>query len=68
MPVPRRISRIAGQFAPRTIAMIESPAFRVLSLSAHRILARLEIELAHHGGKDNGALPCTYDGRCPALC
>ncbi len=29
-------------------------------MSAHRILDRLEIELAHHGGHDNGALPVTY--------
>jgi hypothetical protein len=41
--------------------MLESPAYRVLSLSAHRILARLEIELAHHGGNDNGKLPTTYE-------
>ena len=41
--------------------MIESPAFSVLSLTARRILDRLEIELAKHGGRDNGKLPCTYD-------
>ena len=40
--------------------MLESPAYRVMSLSAHRLLARVEIELAHHGGHDNGALPVTY--------
>jgi hypothetical protein len=40
---------------------MESPAFRALSHSAHRILDRLEIELAHHGGNDNGRLPCTFD-------
>src|SRR5262249_28757775 len=45
----------------RTIEMLESPAYQVLSLHAHRILARLEIEHAHHGGNDNGRLPCTYD-------
>jgi hypothetical protein len=33
----------------------------VLSLSARRILDRLEIELADHGGVDNGRLPVTYD-------
>jgi hypothetical protein len=55
-----RRTKIAGQFAPRTIEMLESPAFRVLSLSARRVLDRLEIELAHHGGQDNGKLPCTY--------
>ena len=52
---------IAGQFAPRLIEMLESPAHRVLSLSARRVLDRLEIELAHHGGADNGKLPVTYD-------
>jgi DNA-binding transcriptional MocR family regulator len=26
-----------------------------------RFLARLEIEMAHHGGNDNGRLPVTYD-------
>jgi hypothetical protein len=55
-----RRTRIAGQFAARTIEMLESPAFRVLSLSARRVLDRLEIELAHHGGQDNGKLPVTY--------
>jgi len=54
-------NRIAGQFSARTVEMLESPAYRVLSLHAHRILARLEIEHAHHGGSDNGRLPCTYD-------
>ena len=54
-------SSISGQFAPRVVEMIESPAFRILSLSALRVLSRVEIELAHHGGKDNGRLPITYD-------
>ena len=39
--------------------MLESPAYRALSLSAHRIIARIEIELSRHGGNDNGALPVT---------
>ncbi|PZV36480.1 hypothetical protein [Mesorhizobium kowhaii] len=52
---------ISGQFAWRLIEMEESPAYRALSLSGHRILARLEIELGHHGGNDNGKLPTTYD-------
>jgi hypothetical protein len=51
-------NKISGQFAWRTIEMMESPAFRVLSHSARRILDRLEIEIAHHGGNDNGRLPC----------
>jgi hypothetical protein len=57
----RTKSRISGAWSWRTIEMMESPAFRVLSHSARRILDRLEIELAHHGGNDNGRLPCTFD-------
>jgi hypothetical protein len=56
-----RRTSIGGQFAARLIEMIESPAFRVLSLSARRVLDRVEIEFAHHGGTDNGRLPVTYD-------
>ena len=33
----------------------------VLSLTGRRILDRLEVELARHGGKDNGSLPVTHD-------
>jgi hypothetical protein len=57
----RRRTTIGGQFAPRLIEMLESPAYRALSLSAHRVLARIEIEFAHHGGTQNGTLPVTYD-------
>jgi hypothetical protein len=56
----QRRTAIGGQFAPRTIEMLRSPAWRVLSLSARRVLDRLEIELADHGGTDNGKLPVTY--------
>ena len=41
--------------------MIKSPAWSVLSLSARRVLDRIEIEHADHGGYDNGRLPVTYD-------
>jgi hypothetical protein len=57
---PYRRSKIAGQFAPRLIEMIDAPPFRVLSLSARRILDRLEIELGAHAGRDNGRLPVTF--------
>src|SRR5262245_1325771 len=57
----RRRTKIDEQFAVRTIPMLESPAYRALSLSAHRVLSRIEIEHAHHGGADNGKLPVTYD-------
>jgi hypothetical protein len=51
---------IPGQFSWRLIEMLESPAFRALSLSARKVLDRLEIELHHHGGNDNGKLATTY--------
>jgi hypothetical protein len=56
-----RHAKISGQFAPRLVEMLRSPAYRVLSVSAHRVLARIEIELADHGGNDNGRLPVTFD-------
>ena len=58
---PRRRNRILGQFSARSIEMMESPAFQMLSLAGHRVLARIEIEHAHHGGNDNGRLPVTFD-------
>jgi len=54
-------NRIPGQFSARLIEMLESPAYRVLSLSARRVIERVEIEHAHHGGKENGRLPVTFD-------
>ncbi len=40
--------------------MLQSFAYRELSLSGHRVLARIELELAAHGGTSNGKLPVTY--------
>lgn len=51
---------IPAPFAWRTIEMLRSPAMSVLSLTGRRILDRIEIELAGHGGNDNGSLPVTY--------
>jgi hypothetical protein len=59
--VTKRKNKIGGQFAPRLVEMLESQAYRALSLSGHRILARIEIEMANHGGNDNGKLPVTFD-------
>jgi len=58
--VSRGKNKIGGQFAPRLVEMLESPPYRALSLSAHRVLARIEIEIANHGGNDNGKLPVTF--------
>jgi hypothetical protein len=43
-----------------TIEMMRSPAYRALSKSADRVIARIRIEFADHGGQDNGKLPVTY--------
>jgi hypothetical protein len=56
-------SKIDKPFNWRKVEMQESPAYRVLSLSARRVMDRLEIEFARHGlnPMENGILPCTYD-------
>jgi hypothetical protein len=56
----QRRNKINEQFTARYNSMLESPAFRVLTRGAHQFLCRLEIELGHHGGNNNGALPLTY--------
>jgi hypothetical protein len=61
MRVRKRRTQIAGQFAAHRIEMLHSPAWRVLSLSARRVLDRPEIEHADHGGAENGRLPVTYE-------
>ena len=56
----RKPTAIDGQFVPRRREMLRSPALRVLSLTARRILDRLDLEHVNHGGKDNGRLPVTF--------
>jgi hypothetical protein len=56
----RRRPQILDQFIARTVELIRSDAFRTLSLSAHRVLARIEIEHADHGGRENGRLKITF--------
>lgn len=56
----RRQKIEAKQWAWLSIEALELPAYRALSLSGHRILARIQIEHAHHGGTSNGKLPVTF--------
>lgn len=58
---PKRRNQANEQWVSYPIEMLESPAFRALSLSAHMVIARIAIELAHHGGNDNGKLPVTFE-------
>ena len=57
----RARNRISAQFSAHLIEMLEAPAYRVLSRSGHLVIARIEVELGHHGGNDNGRLPVTTD-------
>jgi hypothetical protein len=52
-------NNVASQFGSRPLELMESPALRILSRAAHLALMRVEIELRHHGGRDNGKLPVT---------
>jgi hypothetical protein len=45
----------------RTLAMLESPAWRTLPAGSITIVERIEIEHARHAGTENGKLPVTYD-------
>jgi hypothetical protein len=60
----KRRNKIGEQFSTRTRSMLESPAYRVLSQSAHRLIARIELELCYHGGQENGKLPVTNEDFC----
>ena len=55
-----RRNKIEGQWAWLPREALESPAYRVMSLSGHRILARIQLEHLAHAGKDNGKLPVTF--------
>jgi hypothetical protein len=57
----RRRNSISGQWTAYRIEMVESSAYRVLSRSARMVMSRIEIELAAHGGNDNGRLPVTTE-------
>jgi hypothetical protein len=54
-----RRNTLAEQFCSQPIGLKESPAYRILSLAARRILDRIEIELRKHAGNGNGKLIVT---------
>ena len=57
-----RRTALQGQYITRYVELLESPAFRVMSQSAHRALARIELEWCHHGGDpaEISRLPVTF--------
>jgi hypothetical protein len=53
------MNKVPEQFIPRPRSMLESMAYRSLSLSARRVMERIELEHLKHAGKHNGTLPVT---------
>ena len=68
----RRRNTIGGQFAPRLIEMLRSPAYRALSRAAHQVLARDRDRARgprRHGQRQAARNPCTTCGiRPPRPC
>jgi hypothetical protein len=56
----QRNGRYSGPFVGRMATMLESPAHRVLSLAALRVMARIESEHLAHAGTENGRLIVTF--------
>ena len=56
-----KTNTLAEQWSSRPVGLLESPAFRVLSKAEHLALSRIEIELRHHGGNQNGKLIVTTE-------
>jgi hypothetical protein len=52
---------VGEPFVWLTKQMLESPAYRVLSGGAEKVIARIAIEHMGHGGGLNGALPVTHN-------
>jgi hypothetical protein len=57
----KKPNKIQEPFAAYPIAMLDSPAWRVLSRAGHQFLARLAIEQWQHGGKIGDGLPLTHE-------
>jgi hypothetical protein len=57
----KRRNAIGESWISYSRSMLESPALRVLSQAAIRVMHRIEIEHMHHGGAENGRLVVTYD-------
>ena len=57
----KRRNAIGENWISYSRSMLESPAMRVLSPTAIRVMHRLEIEHMHHGGAENGRLIVTHE-------
>jgi hypothetical protein len=53
--------KIDGQFVPLPRTLLESEAWRSLSVNGRRLIDFLMVEWLHHKGKDNGKFLAPYD-------
>lgn len=56
-----KVPKDQGNWMAITRDMIESPAWRALSVNARKALDRLMLEHLAHAGHENGNLICTYE-------
>lgn len=56
----RKKWKLEGAFAPLPLYLLQSPAYRSLTISARRVLDFLMVEHLTHGGADNGNLFAPY--------
>lgn len=56
----RKKWKLEGAFAPLPLYLLQSPAYRALTISARRVLDFLMVEHLTHGGAENGALFAPY--------
>ena len=54
-----RRNKTAEHWTSRPVGLLRSPAYRVLSRTAHLALSRIEIELRDHAGRDSAKLAVT---------
>lgn len=56
----RKKWKLEGAFAPLPVYLLQSPAYRALTISARRVLDFLMVEHLTHGGRENGRLWAPY--------
>jgi hypothetical protein len=60
-PGRRRGTRLIAQWSQRPRAMLEHPAWRVLSKAAHLVIDRISLEVRYHAGRGVQGVPVTYE-------
>jgi len=58
--IPRPVRRQREPFLMLPVSLLQNPGWRILNLSARRVLDRIVVEHLNHVGIKNGELPVTY--------